>query len=526
MATTARTAESSSEPENTQIRVTFDDAISAAKFGRFNYWLILISAVILTAALLESIGISYVIAVLDCDLQLTTKDKGVLSAVTYVGIIISSHMWGFLADTQGRRKVMIPTLLMAATSTIISSFMPNFWSITFFRLLTGIFVSGSSATIYAYLGEFHSRQNGSRAIMAASFIFSVHLLLIPVVAFLTINREWSLETPFFGVVYCPWRLFVAICSIPSLVGALALSRMPESPKFVSDQGDEKTALAIIHRIHRINSRSKEKPLAFQHILPDSESGAQKLRLSKGQGIRGLSKLIWEQTAPLFRQQFLRKTAFVCVIQFGTFYIAHGTFMFFPTILDALVRSKDAGVQNSTICEVYYSSTSNSSTVTQECSAMLETQTYGWGFVLEIVYAIGFIIIGAIISRIKRSLILAFVCICCGAAAIALVQTNNAALNIALYMLTVMCGYNVSVVSSITVDFFPTHLRAMAVCISMMFGRLGCVVGANVTGALLDHNCELTFGLSGSILLACAVFSLFMPKIAKQLRPTNDITEQS
>lgn len=39
-------------------------------------------------------------------------------------------------------------------------------------------------------------------------------------------------------------------------------------------------------------------------------------------------------------------------------------------------------------------------------------------------------------------------------------------------------------------------RAMALCISLMFGRLGCVAGANVAALLLENHCELVFYLSG------------------------------
>lgn len=43
----------------------------------------------------------------------------------------------------------------------------------------------------------------------------------------------------------------------------------------------------------------------------------------------------------------------------------------------------------------------------------------------------------------------------------------------------------------------TFNRAMAVCISLMFGRLGCVVGANAVAHLIENHCELVFYLSGS-----------------------------
>lgn len=129
------------------------------EFGKFNYLLIAIAGMIHTAVLMETMGISFVIAVAECDLRLSTQQKGILGAVAYVGmiclclgnrnvngalklpllkgIIVSSHLWGFLADTRGRRKMIVPTLFLASTMTLFSSFMNSFWAITVCRFLTG-----------------------------------------------------------------------------------------------------------------------------------------------------------------------------------------------------------------------------------------------------------------------------------------------------------------------------------------------------------------------------------------------------
>lgn len=44
-----------------------------------------------------------------------------------------------------------------------------------------------------------------------------------------------------------------------------------------------------------------------------------------------------------------------------------------------------------------------------------------------------------------------------------------------------------------------NCRAMAISMSIMFGRMGCVGGANTIALLLDNNCETSFYLSASIL---------------------------
>lgn len=123
---------------NLDSSITFLSPVrSLTEFGIYNLCLITISGTILAAVLLETLGISYVLPVAECDLMLTTKEKGILSAISFAGIISSSHLWGFLADTRGRRTVILPTLFLAFASTVLSSFTTNFWLITIMRFFTG-----------------------------------------------------------------------------------------------------------------------------------------------------------------------------------------------------------------------------------------------------------------------------------------------------------------------------------------------------------------------------------------------------
>lgn len=108
-----------------------------AEFGICNVVLIMMSGTILASFLLEILGVSYIIPVISQDLDVSTKEKGVLSAVGFAGVIVSSHLWGFLADTHGRRKIIIPALFITFVISAISSFTANFWVIVFLRFMVG-----------------------------------------------------------------------------------------------------------------------------------------------------------------------------------------------------------------------------------------------------------------------------------------------------------------------------------------------------------------------------------------------------
>jgi MFS transporter, VNT family, synaptic vesicle glycoprotein 2 len=123
--------------KESQTKTTLEDALIRTGFGKFSFVLITLTGSILGCVVLETVGINFVLPIAQCDLSLTTHDKSVLSAIGFVGMIVSSHLWGFLADTRGRKTVIVPTLLTAFVITIFSSFAKSFWVLVLLRFLNG-----------------------------------------------------------------------------------------------------------------------------------------------------------------------------------------------------------------------------------------------------------------------------------------------------------------------------------------------------------------------------------------------------
>jgi MFS transporter, VNT family, synaptic vesicle glycoprotein 2 len=60
----------------------------------------------------------------------------------------------------------------------------------------------------------------------------------------------------------------------------------------------------------------------------------------------------------------------------------------------------------------------------------------------------------------------------------------------------------------------TTFSGMAINITMMFGRIGSVLGTNIVGLTLDKFCGATFVVSAAIMFLCGVLSFFIPKIRR------------
>lgn len=184
-------------------------------------------------------------------------------------------------------------------------------------------ISGSSATIYAYLSEFHDTQNRSRAIMGAALIFGLSLPLLPLAAYGVINQDWEFDVPLIDVVYKPWRLYLVVCSLPGLMSSIVIFFLPESPKFVLGQGDQAKAIEILESVNRWNN-GKHSTLGLVEIYEENESIESRARIQKCKQSRfPLLESVWIQTAPLFQRPYLTSMVLICVIQFSIFYVSTG-----------------------------------------------------------------------------------------------------------------------------------------------------------------------------------------------------------
>lgn len=292
--------------------------------------------------------------------------------------------------------------------------------------------------------------------MGASAVFGIGGLLLPGVAFIVINQTWQLSLPLVNIVYRPWRLFLVVCGLPSLISALALLGIPESPKFVFSKGDSKRAIEIFRWMHRMNVSKMEPPLEIRTIVDSVDVQQQQATDSSD----SMLKLIWKQTAPLFMGPHLKCTAIICVLQFGSSLAAQGMYLFFPGILNLMAQAQDAGVNRTTVCEVVYAHRTSSvePTYRQDCSQTLDISTYEFSFILEAIYTLGFALIGVIINAVGRLPILVFVFTCCGISGLLVMVVNIPMLAIWFYLLMLLCGFCTNVVGAITVDLFPTNLR--------------------------------------------------------------------
>lgn len=89
---------------------------------------------------------------------------------------------------------------------------------------------------------------------------------------------------------------------------------------------------------------------------------------------------------------------------------------------------------------------------------LELETYEYAFLLEIIYAAGFALIGVLVNFSGKLLIVESILFSCAVCAIGITFMSTIQLSIYMYVILLACGLSVNVITTSTIEIFPTNLR--------------------------------------------------------------------
>lgn len=87
---------------------------------------------------IELEAMSLVLPTAKCELGITVTQQGIINSMGFVGVVVSSHFWGFMTDIWGRSKTLRLTLCLTIFLSILSSFSFTSWMLLITRLLIGI----------------------------------------------------------------------------------------------------------------------------------------------------------------------------------------------------------------------------------------------------------------------------------------------------------------------------------------------------------------------------------------------------
>jgi MFS family permease len=157
----------------------------------------------------------------------------------FAGIMLGALGVGMLADRLGRRAVFLGSLAIYGAATFLTAFAPGIWFLLALRFVAGIGVGAEYSAVNAAIAELIPAQKRG---FAASFVmnfWSIGTLLAALLSWLV----FSLLPSDFA-----WRVVFAAGGLVALSTIWLRRKIPESPRWLLEQGRAAEAQAVITAI--------------------------------------------------------------------------------------------------------------------------------------------------------------------------------------------------------------------------------------------------------------------------------------
>ncbi|KAI8129156.1 Synaptic vesicle glycoprotein 2A, partial [Lucilia cuprina] len=516
----------------------FDKAIETAGFGFFNLLLLVVAITAILANVFSTTTMAYILPIAECDLKLTLINKGTLNSATYAGMVASAIVWGYLADTQGRRKILIIGYLADAVCVFCSSMSQNFVMLVTFKFFGGLIVNGPGAVLFTYLTELHGPKYRPRVLMALGMVQSLGTLILPMLAWAILSQDWDFVL-FESFNVHTWQIFLFVCGLPSLISGLLLILLPESPKFLMSQGRNAEALRAFQKIYAFNTRKPKNTYPIHTLIeevPTRDTNANEVvftiddktdkKLPKKQH-RTLAQSLhegWQQMKPMFRKPLLCRSLHVYFMQFCMLLGLNTIRLWLPQLFASIAEYEALqtdDTKSATLCTILeYSANKSATTVanyTLDCSERINVSmdTYLNNIIVAIVGLVGYCFAGFIIKAMGPKRLLVSGLFISGVLGVCLYWSNSGLMTLIISSIFItICSISTSSLLGLVIALFPTTLRSIVIAVGLMFGRLGALSGNLLFPVFVELGCLPPFLMVGVILILASALSCILPSEKK------------
>ncbi|KAK9503950.1 hypothetical protein O3M35_010400 [Rhynocoris fuscipes] len=511
-------------------KASLEKALELTGSGLYSYWIIFVCGINILASVNICLIMAYVIPSAGCELKLSSSEKGILTSISFTGMLFSSHLFGFLSDAYGRRYVATRCNAISACLCLLSSVAPDFKWLTIIWFANGFVVAGAMTPTYVLVSEFCSFKHRTKHLLVCSAISSQVSVYLPCIALLVMSNdnEYLSNIPLVGIlISSTWRLFIAVMCLPLLLGILLFMLIPESPKYLLSKGYKYETLEILRKMFEINMKQNPEQYPVKDIFLDSDDNLECSNKKKN-----FIMAIIEETCILFRPPFLRYMIISCASNLGIIGAYNLIMLWLPenvSKMSSYVESHSHLNNAVTLCQILKSGNSmnpdyinllnNSQNSPDQstyydldisCSSNIDMNVYIINIIIGIVQFLTFGLSSTLTNKLGRKPIIATFIILSSISSFLVNFVPVPYTSICLGLIVVLVGAVLPIAISIIVDFFPTNVRSMASCICMVFGRFGATSGSQLFGLLQNNYCELSYYILTGLLAGIGVLCLLIP----------------
>ncbi|XP_056288631.1 synaptic vesicle glycoprotein 2C-like [Pseudoliparis swirei] len=227
--------------------------------GRFQWQLFFVLGLALMSDGVEVFVVGFVLPSAETDMCVPNSGTGWLGSVVYLGMMFGAFFWGGLSDRMGRKQCLLISMSVNGFFAFLSSFVQGYSMFLVCRMVSGFGIGGAVPIVFSYFAEVLAREKRGEHLSWLCMFWMIGGIYASAMAWLIIpHYGWSFSM---GSAYQfhSWRVFVVVCALPCVSAVVALTFMPESPRFFLETGKHDEAWMVLKHIHDTNMRARGEP---------------------------------------------------------------------------------------------------------------------------------------------------------------------------------------------------------------------------------------------------------------------------
>lgn len=189
------------------------------------------------------------------DFALSVRLQGVVTSAVLAGAAVAAGFSGRLADRFGRRRMVIAVAILFLIASVLTGLAPDVTWLVIGRVLAGVAIGICSYAGPLYISEIAPAMRRGGLVSLNQFLITVGILVSYLTDYLLANGEH-------------WRWMFGVAAIPALILWIGMLVLPESPRWLAQQGRRELARQVLERV-----RSREEAdVELNTIETHTESG--------------------------------------------------------------------------------------------------------------------------------------------------------------------------------------------------------------------------------------------------------------
>lgn len=170
---------------------------------------------------------------------LTTLDKSLITSSTSFFALLASPLTGVLADTLGRRGIILIADVLFIVGALVQALSTSVWCMILGRSIVGAAVGSASFVVPMYISELAPSAFRGRLVTVSSLFITGGQVVAYIVG-------WIYSTQQHG-----WRWMVGLGAAPALLQFFTLFFLPETPRYLVKVGKKSKARSVLRKVYGV-----------------------------------------------------------------------------------------------------------------------------------------------------------------------------------------------------------------------------------------------------------------------------------